>query len=117
MSHDNHDPLDHPEVKIASARGYFIGYAFAAAMMFISLGLVRSHAMSPAGLATTITLIALVAVLAQLYFLFKLDLSESQIWHTVAFAFTVPLFVMAVGLTLWMFHTLAARTMLPGMGM
>jgi hypothetical protein len=29
----------------------------------------------------------------------------------------VPLFVMAIGLTIWMFHSLMARTMLPAAGM
>lgn len=116
MSHGHDNPLDHPEVKLASTRGYLIGYVFALAMMILSLGLVKGHAMSPFGLSVLITFIALIVILVQLYFLFHLDLSETQIWHTVALVLTVPLFIMAVGLTVWMFYTLHMRTMIPGLG-
>ncbi|OBS10932.1 cytochrome o ubiquinol oxidase subunit IV [Acidihalobacter prosperus] len=116
MSHGHDNPLDHPEVQLASPRGYLVGYVFALAMMILSLGLVKSHALPPAGLMTVLSIIALVVILAQLYFLFHLDLSETQIWHTVALVMTVPLFIMAVGLTIWMFYTLHMRTMIPGLG-
>lgn len=116
MSHGHDNPLDHPEVKLANTRGYLIGYVFALAMMILSLGLVKGHALTPSGLTVVLSLIAFVVVLVQLYFLFHLDLSETQIWHTVALVLTVPLFIMAVGLTIWMFYTLHMRTMIPGLG-
>ncbi|AOU97924.1 hypothetical protein BI364_08060 [Acidihalobacter yilgarnensis] len=116
MSHGHDNPLDHPEVKLANTRGYLIGYVFALAMMILSLGLVKGHALTPNALTVVLSLIAFVVILVQLYFLFHLDLSETQIWHTVALVLTIPLFIMAVGLTIWMFYTLHMRTMIPGLG-
>ncbi|APZ42838.1 cytochrome o ubiquinol oxidase subunit IV [Acidihalobacter ferrooxydans] len=119
MSHDHHNPIDHPEVQLASAGGYLFAYAFGLGAMLLGLWMVLNHTLTPVGLTTAVSVIALVSVIVQLYFLFKLDLSSTQIWHTVSIVMTAPLFVMAVGLTIWMFHTLMQRTMipLPGMGM
>lgn len=116
MSHGHDNPLDHPEVKLANTRGYLIGYLFALGMMAFSFVLVKSHTLSSTGLVPALSLIALVVILVQLYFLFHLNLSETQIWHTVALVLTIPLFIMAIGLTVWMFYTLHARTMVPGLG-
>lgn len=116
MSHGHDNPLQHPEVKLANTRGYLIGYVFALAMMILAFGLVKSHALMPLGLLAVLSVIALVVILVQLYLLFHLNLSETQIWHTVAFVLTVPLFIMAIGLTVWMFYTLQLRTMVPGLG-
>lgn len=115
MSHGQQNPLDHPEVQNASVSGYLTAFLFGLGAMLIALWLVMHHSLSPVALATAVGLIALVTVLVQLYFLFKLDMSESQMWHTIAMAMTVPLFIIAVALTMWMFHTLMLRTMLPGM--
>ena len=117
MSHEHSDPIAHPEVQLASAGRYTIGYVITLALMFVSSGLVMGRLLSPEELAAATGVIALAAVLAQFYFLFRLDLSETQIWHTVALLLTVPLFILAIGLTVWMFHTLALHTMFPGTGM
>ncbi|MEJ2631297.1 MAG: hypothetical protein P8011_10840 [Acidihalobacter sp.] len=114
MSHGHHNPIEHPEVQLASMGGYLIAFVVGLGAMLIALWMVVGHTLSPVSLTTVISLIALVAVIVQLYFLFKLDLSSTQIWHTVSFVMTAPLFVMSVGLTIWMFHTLMERTMLPG---
>lgn len=114
MSHGHSNPLEHPEVQLASTSGYLIAFVFGLGAMLVGLWMVIGHALSPVSLTTAISLIALVTALVQLYFLFKLDLSTTQIWHTVSLVMTVPLFIMAVGLTIWMFHTLMQRTMLPG---
>lgn len=115
MSHGHNNPLEHPEVQLASAGGYLLAFIFALGAMVIALWMVVSHAMPPISLTTVIALIALITAGVQLYFLFKLDLSSTQIWHTITLVMTLPLFIMAVGLTFWMFHTLMQRTMLPGM--
>jgi cytochrome o ubiquinol oxidase subunit IV len=114
MSHGHHNPIEHPEVQLASTGGYLTAFVFGLGSMLVALWLIVSHAMSPVSLTTAISLIALVAAVVQMYFLFKLDLSATQIWHTVSLVMTLPLFIMAVGLTIWMFHTLMERTMLPG---
>lgn len=117
MSHEAHNPLDHPEVRTASVSRYLGAFIIGLGLMLVALWLVAGHAMQAASLITALSLLALVAVLAQLYLLFRLDLSESRLWHTISLAMTVPLFIMAVGLTIWMFHSLTTRTMLPGAGM
>ena len=117
MSHQHSDPIKHPEVHLADAGRYTIGYLITLALMFVSSGLVMGHLLSPEGLAVATGVIALAAVLVQFYFLFRLDLPETQIWHTVVLLLTVPLFILAIGLPVWVFHTLALNTMFPGTGM
>lgn len=116
MSHAHQNPLDHPEVQLASTGGYLTGFVASAILMAISLVIVNHHAMSTTGAEILIGLIALAAVLIQSYLLFHLNLSETQRWHTAAFVLTIPLFILEVGLSMWMFHTLHARTMIPGLG-
>ncbi|WP_455380438.1 cytochrome o ubiquinol oxidase subunit IV [Acidihalobacter prosperus] len=116
MSHGHDNPLDHPEVKLASPLRYFIGYVFALGMMILSLGLVKGHVLPTVALTAVLSLIAFIVIMVQLYFLFHLDLSETQIWHTVALVLTVPLFFISIALTIWMFYTLELRTMIPGVG-
>ena len=114
MVHDSHDPLHHPEVQLASGWGYVAAFVLATGLMagvlFIAThpGLVHPAMAVAAGAAA-------VAVLVQLVFLFQLNFSRTQVWTTVSFLLIVPLFVIAVGLTMWMFHALDARTMLMGL--
>lgn len=115
MSHSHNNPIDHPEVQLASAGNYLFAYGFALGAMLIAFWMVVDHIFSPLGLIVAISLIALATALVQFYFLFKLDLSSTQIWHTISLVMIVPLLIMAIVLTIWMFHTLMLRTMLPGM--
>lgn len=116
MSQDAENPLEHPEVKLANAGSYIFAFFAAFLLMGISLILVKSRPWSPEILLGAISLSALIAVVLQFYFLFHLDLSRTQVWNTTALVLIVPLFIIAIGLTLWMFHTLHARTMITGMG-
>ncbi|MEJ2686612.1 MAG: cytochrome O ubiquinol oxidase [Gammaproteobacteria bacterium] len=115
MSHDLQNPLHHPEVQLASTPRYVVGFVISAALMVASFLVVRHGAMPALDAQVLIAAIALVAVLVQSYLLFHLNFSETQRWHTAAFVLTIPLFVLLVGLSMWMFHALAARTMIPGM--
>jgi cytochrome o ubiquinol oxidase operon protein cyoD len=117
MSHALQDPLQHPEVQVASGCAYLVASFVALDAMFLSLWLVSGQVLTSTELIVAISLIALVTAGIQFYLLFHLNFSESQFWHTVALVMTVPLFVMAIGLTIWMFHSLMARTMLPAAGM
>ena len=109
MSHDN--PLQHPEVQAASGRGYLLGFLIPILLMGIVWVIVTSHAMAPFGLMLILSLCAGLAVIIQTYFLLHMDLSEAHIWNTFALVLVVPLFIIAIGLTAWMFHTLYERTM------
>lgn len=115
MSAGHRDPLQHPEVQAASARGYAFAFVFGLGALVLSTGLVRAHLLGATALELLTGAIATLVMAVQLRLLLHLDLSRSRVWHTVALALTVPLFVLAIGLTVWMFHTLELRTMLPGL--
>ena len=114
MAHDDHDPLNHPEVRLASGRAYAAAFLIAMALMTVSLYVARHPAVAPHPMLV-LSGVAAFVVAVQLLLLLQLDFSSTQIWTSVTFALAFPLFVIAVGLSLWMFHSLDARTMLMGL--
>ena len=114
MAHDEHNPLTHPEVRSASSAMYIAAFVLGIVAMGIACLVTVGFDLSQSDTLTWITVLAVIAGLGQLFLLFKLDLSKAMIWHTVSLELTVPLFFMAVGLTIWMFHYLALRTMVGG---
>ncbi|MHB8348492.1 MAG: cytochrome o ubiquinol oxidase subunit IV [Acidiferrobacterales bacterium] len=116
MSSDHRNPLEHPEVQQARAGNYLFGFLLATALMGASLLVATRHALPAAGNEATVAVIALVTVVAQLRLLFHLDWSVTRRWHTLALVLTVPLFVMLIGLSLWMFHSLDAHMLGHGFG-
>ena len=117
MAVDNTKPWEHPEVKLSSTIQYVAGYVISLALMGVSLLLVLDHSESRSTLVATITLIAFVSIITQLILLFHLDFSETQRWNTLTLMMNVPLLILSVGLTLWMFSHLYARVMAPAMMM
>lgn len=118
MSTHSGNPLAHPEVMLANAFAYCAGFVvsiglMAAALLITLLG----QGLSYLTFLASISGLAMLALLAQAVLLFRLDLSETQIWKTVSLILVVPLFVLSIGLTAWMFHTLYPRTMLNFMAM
>lgn len=109
MSHDN--PLQHPEVQVASVRGYLFAFIVSTLLMGFALLLAVRHTVPPFTLMLALSLCAGLAVIVQTYFLMHMDLSKAHIWNTFALVLTVPLFILAIGLTAWMFHELYDRTM------
>ena len=114
MAHDAHDPLKHPEVQMASGRGYGAAFLIAIILMTVALYIARHPAVAPHTMLVLSGLAGLV-VAVQLVLLLQLNLSSTQRWTTVSFVLAFPLFVIAVGLSMWMFHSLDARTMLMGL--
>ncbi len=111
MADGAHDPLNHPEVRLASGRAYVAAFVIATALMTAAFFIARH----PQGVPHVMLVLsggAALAVAVQLLLLLRLDFSETQIWTTVSFLLAFPLFVIAVGLSMWMFHSLDARTML-----
>ncbi|PKY11641.1 cytochrome O ubiquinol oxidase [Acidithiobacillus marinus] len=111
MSHGATDPTMHPEVQLSTSKGYFLGFAISIALMLLATALVTSHSVPPFGLLMVITVCAGIAVIAQIYFLLHIDISEHNIWNTVALVLFIPLFLITIGLTWWMFSQLYLRTM------
>jgi len=114
MSHPTPNPLEHPEVQLASGSAYVFSYAISAFLMALALAFVTRVILVPSALIG-LAVVAGIAVVAQLLLLFRLDFSETQIWSTVSFLLVVPLFVIAIGLSIWMFDSLDARTMISGL--
>lgn len=111
MSHGAADPTMHPEVQMSTSKGYFLGFAISAFLMLVATFLVTSHSVPPFGLLMVISVCAGIAVIAQIYFLLHIDISEHNIWNTVALVLFMPLFLITIGLTWWMFSQLYLRTM------
>ncbi|WP_308388753.1 hypothetical protein [Acidithiobacillus sp. AMEEHan] len=117
MSHGHSDPIHHPEVQMASKSHYVTGFAIASLLMLAATILVSGHVLPPFALLLAIVGCAGLAIIAQVYFLLHIDISEHNIWNTVALVMFIPLFVITIGLTWWMFSQLYLRTMpmIPGM--
>ena len=114
MAEHEHSPLDHPEIQSSSTVNYLIAFVIAMVFMVVSCVLTVGIDMSSLSTIIWIGVIALIATIAQLYLLFKLDLSKTMIWHTVSAIATIPLFFISITLTMWMFHYLQARVMIDG---
>lgn len=114
MAIESHDEahsslLQHPEVQNASAARYIGIAVLALALMIVACGLTVTQALASTDLLIIVALIGFIAVIAQLVLLFKLDLSTTYIWHTVTLVLTIPLFFVAITLTIWMFNALMMR--------
>ena len=112
MDFDNTKPWEHPEIRLSSATKYFVGYVVTLALLGISLLLVQQHAMTAFNLLATISVLAFLTTVAKLVFLFHLDFSETQRWNTLTLMLNVPLLILSVGLTSWMFQVLFRRVMM-----
>ncbi|MDA8390251.1 MAG: cytochrome O ubiquinol oxidase [Gammaproteobacteria bacterium] len=110
MTHSAENPLHHPEVHQASLSGYVANFLITVLVMTAALWLARDNSLPAGSLVGWTSLLALVAVLVQAYLLLHMNWSKAQIWHTVAMILFVPLFVVMIGLTMWMFHGLYQRT-------
>jgi cytochrome o ubiquinol oxidase operon protein cyoD len=113
--HPAPDPLIHPEVQQADISGYVAGYALTVALLGAALFVTQRHLLPPTPLLIAISALAVFLLLAQTALFFGLDFSRYHIWKTVSLVLTVPLFILSIGLTVWMFHSLDNLTMLPEM--
>jgi cytochrome o ubiquinol oxidase operon protein cyoD len=107
MSEPQIDPISHGEVQQASLLGYTAGFFATLALLGAALLLTEFHVMPPSGLA-------LLALLCQTFLSFGLDITRHNIWKSVSLVLTIPLFILTIGLTVWMFQQLAINTMIPG---
>ena len=110
-------PWEHPEIASSHRGQYLLGYVLSVVLMGVSLLLVVEHALSPWALLLAIAAIAAVTLVAQLRLLFHLDFSEHQRWNTATLLLNIPLLILSIGLTAWMFRTLYLRVMVPDMPM
>lgn len=107
------NPLSHPQVRALDTGRYIIGFVVSVALMTASFLAVTNRIWGPAELYGVLSVLAGFAVIAQLLLWLQLDGSSPQRWLTIAFVLYIPLFLLTVGLTSWMFATLYTRTMMP----
>lgn len=112
MSAPHNDPLAHPEVRMATGWRYVAGFISSMVLMQAALFVTLHQHLAYVEYALTIAGLALVALLTQAGLFFGLDISRAQIWKSVSLVLTVPLFILSVGLTVWMFQSLDQRTMI-----
>lgn len=113
MSTHHSDPLAHPEVQQASAVRYIIGFGTTMILMLAALVITLQQRLPYVPFAESIAGLALLSLFSQAALFFGLDISRTQIWKSVSLVLTIPLFIITIGITVWMFNTLYARTMLP----
>lgn len=118
-SHSN--PLEHPEVRMGGAFRYILGFVTTILLMFVAM-LVALHrkanpAMDYETFVIIVAILLLVALLLQAAFFYGLDLVQTQVWKNISLILTVPLFIITVALTVWMFQSLDHRTMIKPMSM
>lgn len=111
MGIDNTKPWQHPEIELSNGWQYLAGYIITLVLLGVSLLLVRYHALSTFNLLATVSVLAFLTTIAKLVLLFHLDLSETQRWNTLTLVLNVPLLILSVGLTSWMFQVLYERVM------
>ncbi len=114
MSETELDPILHGEVQQASILGYTAGFLATLALLGAALLLTEFHVMPPVYLLGSISGLALLALLCQTFLSFGLDITRHNIWKSVSLVLTIPLFILSIGLTVWMFQQLAINTMIPG---
>ncbi len=112
MAVDNSRPGDHPEIARSSGPSYVIGYVVTLVLLGVALLMVQHHVLSAFNLLASICVLAFLTTIAKLVFLFHLDFSETQRWNTLTLLLNVPLLILSVGLTSWMFQTLYDRVMM-----
>jgi cytochrome o ubiquinol oxidase operon protein cyoD len=113
--HPNPDPLRHAEVQQAGSLGYISGTVLTIALLGIALLLTEQKGLQPQALLITISGLSIFLLIAQSMLFFGLDVTRYNIWKSVSLALTVPLFILSIGLTVWMFHSLNHLMMLPEM--
>ncbi len=114
MSAPDPDPLHHPEVQEAGIIGYTAGFLATLVLLGVALLMTELHVMPPGPLLGSISGLAIIALLCQTFLSFGLDITRHNIWKSVSLVLTVPLFILTIGLTVWMFQQLDALTMIPG---
>ncbi|AEM47200.1 Cytochrome o ubiquinol oxidase, subunit IV [Acidithiobacillus ferrivorans] len=112
MTEHMQNPLNHPEVQLANGRAYLASFIISMLLMTVGLWLAVAHITTPFGTVLMTSFLAGVVVIIQGYFILHMDISHAQMWHTVAMVLFLPLFVVTIGLTAWMFHGLYQRTMI-----
>lgn len=121
MAGHHSNPLEHPEVRVGGTIGYLAGFVSTIVLMFIAMVVAVHRQLHPETnyetFVITIGALLIVALLLQAIFFYGLHILKAQVWKDISLVLTVPLFIITVGLTVWMFQSLDQRTMVAPMTM
>jgi cytochrome o ubiquinol oxidase operon protein cyoD len=106
----HYDPLEHPEVQQGSAGRYLAAFVASAALMGGAY-YASTQKLPLVEFAATAAVLSLAALVSQLFLFFGLNASQAQIWKSISLFLAIPLFIVTIGLTVWAFSSLYARTM------
>jgi cytochrome o ubiquinol oxidase operon protein cyoD len=115
LHHAEPDPLRHAEVQQAGAIGYVSGTILTIGLLGVALLITEQKSMQPTPVLVTISGLSIFLLVAQAMLFFGLDVSRYNIWKSVSLILTVPLFILSIGLTVWMFHALGPVMAMPEM--
>jgi cytochrome o ubiquinol oxidase operon protein cyoD len=104
------DPLNHPELRQGTVLRYVIATVASGLCMTLAY-LYAQQKLSQAALLEGLAIALLVSLLTQAALFFGLDLSRAQIWKGISLVLTLPLFLVTIGITVWVFSSLYGRTM------
>lgn len=96
----------------ASLRNYLFGLSFAIVLTVIPFVLVLTHAASPAVVIPVILVLAVIQIVVHLVFFLHMNRSSDQQWNRLAFAYTVIVFSILVGASIWIMYHLNYNMMI-----
>lgn len=103
--------LDHVEVQLGSVVAYTVGYVLSILLSGLAFGLVYTHALPRPVMFGALCGIAFALILLQMFLFLGLNLNPGHRWKTAATIFTLPILILMIVLTIWMFYTLQLRVM------
>jgi cytochrome o ubiquinol oxidase operon protein cyoD len=110
MADHHSDPLQHAELNQGTTLRYIIAFVASFGALVVAF-YVAQQKLAPLQLFTELATALLVSLLVQAGLFFGLDLSRAQIWKSISLVLTVPLFLVTIGFTVWVFSSLYGRTM------
>ncbi|MGN8160705.1 cytochrome o ubiquinol oxidase subunit IV [Salinisphaera sp. RV14] len=110
MSRSN-ETLEHPEVQLGGIVSYTVGYGLSIMLSGLAFGLVHTRALPRPVMFGALCGIAFALVLVQMFLFLGLNLNPGHRWKTAATLFTLPILILMIVLTIWVFYTLQLRVM------
>ena len=106
----HYNPLEHPEVQQGTTGRYIAAFLASAALMGGAY-YASTQKLPFVEFVTMAAGLSLAALVSQLVLFFGLNVSQAQIWKGIALFLAIPLFIITIGMTVWAFSSLYARTM------
>lgn len=87
-------------------KSYMIGLALSLIFTLIAFTIVGKHLLSDTYLYISITVLAIMQLIAQLIFFLRMNASEEGRWNLMPFIFAIVIVTVVVGGSLWIMYNL-----------